>query len=131
MADQQAPQKKVVSIQGILNDLEAGLDRKAIRTKYGYTISEMKAIFSHEKLKFVRPKQPSAIEFLDDAPPVTAKVKKVKATTSTEGEEVETKNAAVTDTQQGATTVAASVQTVDEATASTDNSGVATSQGAW
>lgn len=47
----------VLTVSGILADLNNGLDRAAIQTKYGLTTSEVSEIFKHPKLKGQRAKR--------------------------------------------------------------------------
>lgn len=48
---------KVITVSGVLADLDNGLDRKAIANKYGLTIEEVRAMFQHPALKGKRPKR--------------------------------------------------------------------------
>jgi hypothetical protein len=47
----------VLTVSGILTDLNNGLDRAAIQTKYGLTTAEVSEIFKHPKLKGQRAKR--------------------------------------------------------------------------
>lgn len=48
---------KVITVSGVLADLDNGLDRKAIAKKYSLTIEEVRAMFQHPTLKGKRPKR--------------------------------------------------------------------------
>lgn len=61
-------EKKSISIQGVLNDLEAGLERDDIKAKLGLSHSEMKVLFSHPKLKHKKTKKPVSFDIIDDVP---------------------------------------------------------------
>lgn len=62
------PRKQVITVSQILSDLDAGLDRKAIREKYNLSVEETKLIFQHPKLAGKRVKRSKAIKFtlIDD-----------------------------------------------------------------
>ena len=56
-----------LSVSGILLDLENGLDRTAIATKYGLTSGEVAEVFKHPKLKNKRPnRKVTRITLIDD-----------------------------------------------------------------
>lgn len=60
------PQIKL-TVSGIIMDLENGLDRTAIATKYDLSTSEVNEIFKHPKLKGLRPKRKTTrITLIDD-----------------------------------------------------------------
>jgi hypothetical protein len=60
------PQLKL-SVSGIIMDLENGLDRTAIATKYGMSSTEVNEVFKHPKLKGLRPKRKTTrITLIDD-----------------------------------------------------------------
>jgi hypothetical protein len=48
---------KVITVSGVLADLDNGLDRKAIAKKYSLTTEEVRAMFQHPSLKGKRPKR--------------------------------------------------------------------------
>lgn len=48
---------KVIRVSQILADLDAGLDRPAIRKKYGLTTNEIKVLFDNPMLKGKRAKR--------------------------------------------------------------------------
>jgi predicted xylose isomerase-like sugar epimerase len=53
----QETETKVITVSGVLADLDNGMDRKAIANKYGLTIEEVRAMFQHPTLKGKRPKR--------------------------------------------------------------------------
>jgi hypothetical protein len=56
-----------LSVSGIMMDLENGLDRTAIATKYGMSTGEVNEVFKHPKLKGLRPKRKTTrITLIDD-----------------------------------------------------------------
>jgi len=57
------PKKQVITVSQILSDLDAGLDRKAIREKYDLSVEETKLIFQHPKLAGKRVKRSKSIKF--------------------------------------------------------------------
>jgi hypothetical protein len=60
------PQIKL-SVSGIITDLENGLDRTAIATKYDLSTAEVNEVFKHPKLKGLRPKRKiTRIMLIDD-----------------------------------------------------------------
>lgn len=78
----QQPQKVKLTVSQILEDLNNGLDRKAIREKYNLTATDVSRLFQHEKLKGVRVRTAPAFELEDDtaeaaAPAASPKKKKV------------------------------------------------------
>ena len=54
---EQVETPKVFTTSQILEDLDNGLDRKAIATKYGLNQAEMKVLFEHPVLKGKRAKR--------------------------------------------------------------------------
>lgn len=50
-------ESKLLTVSQILEDLDNGLDRKAIQTKYGLTGHEVKVLFTTPALKGKRPKR--------------------------------------------------------------------------
>ena len=52
-----------ITVSQIVEDLENGRDRKAIKTKYGLTVDEVKMIFEHPKLKGMRVKKARTVRF--------------------------------------------------------------------
>lgn len=50
-------ERKVVTISGVLEDLENGLGRPLIAKKYGLNAEEMKILFENPNLKGKRPKR--------------------------------------------------------------------------
>jgi hypothetical protein len=56
-------QKQVITVSQILADLNAGLDRKAIREKYNLSVEETKLIFQHPKLSGKRVKRSKIVKF--------------------------------------------------------------------
>lgn len=61
-AEKTAPPAQI-TVSQIMDDLENGRDRKAIKAKYGLTADEVKMIFEHPKLKGVRVKKSKVIRF--------------------------------------------------------------------
>lgn len=61
-------QKRVITVSGVLADLSAGLDRKAIKEKYGITNKELAFLFQHPQLKNKKVKTPftPSFEIQDD-----------------------------------------------------------------
>lgn len=55
--EQPTQKAQVLTTSQILNDLDNGLDRKAIATKYGLNMTEVKVLFEHPALKGKRPKR--------------------------------------------------------------------------
>jgi hypothetical protein len=73
-----ADEKKVkLTVSGVLADLDAGLNRIAIREKYGLSATDTKRLFQHEKLKGARVKTAPAFELEDDTAEEVEKVKAV------------------------------------------------------
>ena len=66
----------VITVSGILGDLNNGLDRKAIQEKYGLSAAEVTEVFKHPKLKGLRArKKITRISIVDDTVnPVTIPV---------------------------------------------------------
>lgn len=80
----QAPKEKVkLTISQVLNDLDSGLDRKAIKAKYGLTTTDVARLFQHDKLKGRRVKPAPNFELEDDAPDVAPVKVAKKATAAT------------------------------------------------
>ena len=52
-----------ITVSQIVEDLESGIDRKAIKFKYGLTAEELKMIFEHPKLKGMRVKKSKVMRF--------------------------------------------------------------------
>ena len=52
-----------ITVSQIVEDLENGRDRKAIKAKYGLTADEVKMIFEHPKLKGMRVKKSKVMRF--------------------------------------------------------------------
>ena len=52
-----------ITVSQIVEDLENGRDRKAIKAKYGLTVDEVKMIFEHPKLKGMRVKKARTVRF--------------------------------------------------------------------
>lgn len=48
---------KLITVSGVLADLDNGMDRKAIAKKYSLTIEEVRTMFQHPALKGKRPKR--------------------------------------------------------------------------
>lgn len=55
--EQPTQKAQVLTTSQILNDLDNGLDRKAIAIKYGLNMTEIKVLFEHPALKGKRPKR--------------------------------------------------------------------------
>jgi hypothetical protein len=55
-----------VTISGLIKDTEDGLKRQEIATKYNLTLTEVRDIFKHPKLKDVRAKAPKRWILVDD-----------------------------------------------------------------
>ena len=70
VTQEETPQTLTVS-QLISHIKEDGMSREDIRKKYGMTIAEAKAIFSHPKLKGIRIKKQKVqrIQLIDDTEP--------------------------------------------------------------
>lgn len=56
-------EKRVITVSGILAELENGVDRPAIKAKYNLTGREMTALFSHPLLKNKKVKKPLELSF--------------------------------------------------------------------
>jgi len=52
-----------ITVSQIMDDLDNGRDRKAIKAKYGLTMDEVKMIFEHPKLKGMRVKKAKVVRF--------------------------------------------------------------------
>lgn len=68
-----APRVKL-TVSQILEDLNNGLDRKAIRAKYDLSATDVTRLFQHEKLKGARVRTAPAFELEDDTTEATTKV---------------------------------------------------------
>lgn len=67
-------ERKVVTISGVLEDLENGLGRPLIAKKYGLNAEEMKVLFQNPNLKGKRPKRATkkiTFVLVDDVTPDT------------------------------------------------------------
>ncbi len=53
-----------LTVSGIINDLNNGLDREKIATKYGLTKQEVNEVFKHPKLQGLRVKRKPAVRFV-------------------------------------------------------------------
>lgn len=53
-----------LTVSGIINDLNNGLDREKIATKYGLTKQEVNEVFKHPKLQGRRVKRKPAVRFV-------------------------------------------------------------------
>jgi hypothetical protein len=53
----QTSEPKVIRVSQILADLDSGMDRPAIRRKYGLTMNEIKVLFENPMLKGKRAKR--------------------------------------------------------------------------
>ena len=62
------PTPETITISMILEDLDNGIDRKGIQTKYGLQAWEVKQMFEHPKLKGKKPRKVRKLsfEFIDD-----------------------------------------------------------------
>lgn len=69
------PTPEVITISGIISDLDNGIDRDGIATKYGLTKTEVKTMFLHPALKGKRVKKNRVKELrfklVDDVTPQT------------------------------------------------------------
>lgn len=64
-----------LTVSGIITDLNNGLDREKIATKYGLTKQEVNEVFKHPKLQGLRVKRKPAVRFvLEDDTMVTEPV---------------------------------------------------------
>jgi hypothetical protein len=71
MSDQEttgAPVKVQLTVSGILNDLNEGLTRDAIRTKYSLSAKDVSELFKHPKLKGKKTKPAPGFNLVDDTP---------------------------------------------------------------
>lgn len=55
-----------VTITGLLKDLDEGLKRPDIATKYGITLQDVHNIFKHDKLKGKKARMPPGYILIDD-----------------------------------------------------------------
>ena len=55
--------KVVLTVTGIINDLNDGIDRDGIATKYGLTKAEVTEIFKHPKLVGLRARKKIPVRF--------------------------------------------------------------------
>lgn len=55
--------KVVLTVTGIINDLNDGIDRDGIATKYGLTKAEVTEIFKHPKLAGLRARKKIQVRF--------------------------------------------------------------------
>jgi len=53
-----------LTVSGIITDLNNGLDREKIATKYGLTKQEVNEVFKHPKLQGLRVKRKPAVRFV-------------------------------------------------------------------
>ena len=53
----------VISVTGIIGDLNEGIDRDGIATKYGLTKAEVTELFKHPKLVGLRARKKIAVRF--------------------------------------------------------------------
>jgi len=53
----------VISVTGIIGDLNEGIDRDGIATKYGLTKAEVTELFKHPKLTGLRARKKIAVRF--------------------------------------------------------------------
>ena len=56
-AAESTTEQKVITVSSVLEDLENGLGRPLIKTKYNLTVDELKVLFEHPALKGRRPKR--------------------------------------------------------------------------
>ena len=72
---QSNPTPAVITVSGVINDLDNGIDRDGIATKYGLTKAEVKIMFQHPALKGKRVKKNKVKELrfklVDDVTPQT------------------------------------------------------------
>lgn len=62
----------VITVSGILGDLNNGLDRQAIAKKYSLSAAEVAEVFKHPKLKGLRARRKTVkINIIDDTEPQT------------------------------------------------------------
>lgn len=55
-----------LTVKQILTDLDNGLDRREIATKYGLTFSDVKRMFKHDALKGKKVKSAPGFELIED-----------------------------------------------------------------
>lgn len=84
-------QKKQISLAAIIADLEAGLDRKAIRIKYELSATDATRLFQHEALKGRRTRTAPSFELLLDVELPAPKTRTKKATIPVPEEKPKTK----------------------------------------
>jgi hypothetical protein len=71
-AEEQSQPSTVITVSGILGDLNNGLDRAAIATKYQLSAAEVTEVFKHPKLKGLRARRKvTRISIVDDTEPTT------------------------------------------------------------
>lgn len=126
-----AEQKIKLTVSQILEDLNNGLDRKAIREKYNLTATDVARLFQHEKLKGVRVRTAPAFELEDDTvdEPVkkaAAKKSAPKAAAQEEAPAVSTATANTTEQEEEVAEQAAAVS--EDTTASSGISEVKTEE---
>jgi hypothetical protein len=73
------PAKVQLTVSGILNDLNEGLTRDGIRSKYALTAKDVTDLFKHPKLKGKKTKPAPGFSLTDDTPDEV--VEEVVATT--------------------------------------------------
>jgi hypothetical protein len=61
-----APQKTQITISGVRADLNNGLSRPQIQTKYNLTGKDLKDLFAHPKLKGLKTKVGPSFTLIDD-----------------------------------------------------------------
>jgi len=70
--EEQSQPSTVITVSGILGDLNNGLDRAAIATKYQLSAAEVTEVFKHPKLKGLRARRKvTRISIVDDTEPTT------------------------------------------------------------
>jgi hypothetical protein len=62
------PAKVQLTVSGILNDLNEGLTRDGIRSKYALTAKDVTDLFKHPKLKGKKTKPAPGFSLTDDTP---------------------------------------------------------------
>jgi hypothetical protein len=62
------PAKVQLTVSGILNDLNEGLTRDGIRSKYNLTAKDVSDLFKHPKLKGKKTKPAPGFSLTDDTP---------------------------------------------------------------
>ncbi len=88
-----------LTVSGILADLDNGLDREKIATKYGLTKQEVNEVFKHPKLQGRRVKRKPAVRFVleDDTTSTMTSEGKPKTLDYTEEEETTSLDARMMD----------------------------------